>query len=242
MSTDEILGGLALVLVLAVSSQLVARRLRIPAIVVLLPAGFLAGAVTTDVQPDNLLGSLYQPFVTLAVGVILFEAGLRLSARDMLPGLGATVARLVSVGVVITWAGVALAAIVLFDGLDHSLDVLIGAVLVVSGPTVVLPLLAHIRPSGRPLAAQVGGRAGRSDRRAAGRAGAARGQVERPPRGDLGAGRAVSQPRHRRRGRRCRRRRAAGAAPRGAPKRTPLCGLGHADDGGGGGGRGRPAA
>ena len=67
----------------------------------------------------------------------------------MLPGLGATVARLVSVGVVITWAGIALAAIVLFDGLDHSLDVLIGAVLVVSGPTVVLPLLAHIRPSGR---------------------------------------------------------------------------------------------
>ena len=63
MSTDDILLGLGLVFVLAVSSQVLAHRLGLPAIVVLLPAGFVAGIATDDVHPDELLGSLYQPFV-----------------------------------------------------------------------------------------------------------------------------------------------------------------------------------
>src|SRR5690242_21934953 len=68
-TSDEILAGLGLVVILGVASQLVARRLRLPAIVVLLPVGFLAGIVTDDVHPDQLLGDLFQPFVSLAVGV-----------------------------------------------------------------------------------------------------------------------------------------------------------------------------
>jgi NhaP-type Na+/H+ or K+/H+ antiporter len=75
MSSNQILFGLGLVLVLAVGSQLFARLVRVPALVVLLPAGFLAGVATDDVHPDRLLGSLYQPFVSIAVGVILFEGG-----------------------------------------------------------------------------------------------------------------------------------------------------------------------
>ena len=61
MTSDEVLLGLGLVLTLAVSSQLVAGRLRLPAIVVLLPVGFVAGALTDEVHPDRLLGGLYQP-------------------------------------------------------------------------------------------------------------------------------------------------------------------------------------
>src|SRR5689334_13027162 len=76
LSADDILLGLGLVVVLAVASQLLARRLGLPAIVVLLPAGFVAGVATDAVDPDDLLGGLYQPFVSLAVGVILFEAGM----------------------------------------------------------------------------------------------------------------------------------------------------------------------
>src|SRR5436305_2017812 len=68
MSTDDVLLGLGLVIVLAVGSQLLAGRLRLPAIVVLLPVGFLAGIATDDVHPDALLGAVYQPFVSLAVG------------------------------------------------------------------------------------------------------------------------------------------------------------------------------
>jgi NhaP-type Na+/H+ or K+/H+ antiporter len=146
MSTNDILLGLGLVLVLAVSSQLVARRLKIPAIVLLLPVGFLAGIATEDVQPANLLGALYQPFVSVAVGIILFDAGLKLSFGEVAPGVRKVVARLVVGGVVVTWAGIAATVVLLFDDLAEDAALLIGAILVVSGPTVVLPLLTFIRP------------------------------------------------------------------------------------------------
>ncbi len=146
-STNDLLTGLGLVVVLAVGSQLVAGRLRLPAIVLLLPAGFVAGIATTDVHPDVLLGALYQPFVSVAVGVILFEAGLRLSFGDLHASLRGVVVRLVVIGVLVTWAGVAAASALLFDGLGSGVPLMLGAILVVSGPTVVLPLLAFVRPT-----------------------------------------------------------------------------------------------
>ena len=146
MSTNQILFGLGLVLVLAVGSQLLARVLRVPAIVILLPAGFLAGAATSDVHPDNLLGPLYQPFVSIAVGVIMFEAGLRLSLGEIVPGVRKAVVRLVAGGVLVTWLAIAAAVALLYDEVDRGVALLVGAILVVSGPTVVLPLLAFIRP------------------------------------------------------------------------------------------------
>src|SRR4051812_2487223 len=149
MSTDDVLLGLGLVIVLAVGSQLVAGRLRLPAIVVLLPVGFLAGSATDDVHPDALLGALYQPFVSLAVGLILFEAGLRLSVREIGNDVRRTVGLLVTVGVLVTWAGIWAATALLFDDLGDLVPLLIGAVLVVSGPTVVLPLLSFVRPAPR---------------------------------------------------------------------------------------------
>src|SRR4029453_19122105 len=115
MSTDDVLLGLGLVTVLAVGSQLLAGRARLPAIVVLLPAGFLAGIATDDIHPDALLGALYQPFVSLAVGVILFEAALRLSLREIALDVHKVVVRLLAVGVLVTWAGVALTVLLLFD-------------------------------------------------------------------------------------------------------------------------------
>ena len=87
-------------LALAVGSQLVGRlSCRLPAIVVLLPAGFLAGAATNDVHPQELLGALYQPFVSLAVGIVLFEAGLRLSFDEIAARVRGLVVRLIAVGV-----------------------------------------------------------------------------------------------------------------------------------------------
>ena len=147
LSSNDVLLGLGLVLALAVGSQLVGRWLSLPAIVVLLPAGFLAGAATNDVHPQELLGVLYQPFVSLAVGIVLFEAGLRLSFDEIAPRVRGLVVRLIAVGVAVTLAIVALTANVLFDGMDTGVAVLIGAILVVSGPTVVLPLLGFIRPA-----------------------------------------------------------------------------------------------
>jgi NhaP-type Na+/H+ or K+/H+ antiporter len=149
MTTDDVLLGLGLVIVLAVGSQLLAARARLPAIVVLLPVGFVAGILSDDVHPDALLGSLYQPFVSLAVGVILFEAGLRLSIVAIEREARGIVGRLVGVGIVVTGAAVTVATALLFDGLGDLVPLVVGAVLVVSGPTVVLPLLAFVRPAHR---------------------------------------------------------------------------------------------
>ena len=109
--------------------------------------------------------------MSLAVGIVLFEAGLRLSFDEIAPRVRGLVVRLIAVGVIVTLVIVALTADLLFDGMDTGVAVLIGAILVVSGPTVVLPLLGFIRPArGGAHAAQVGGRAGRpggrGDRRA----------------------------------------------------------------------------
>jgi NhaP-type Na+/H+ or K+/H+ antiporter len=149
VTTDQLLFGLGLVLVLAVGSQLLARVLNVPAIVVLLPAGFVAGIATDDVHPNQLLGDLYQPFVSIAVGVILFEAGLRLSLREVIPEVRKAVALLVAVGGLVTWLATAGAVLLLYDDVDRGVGFLVGAILVVSGPTVVLPLLAFIRPTHR---------------------------------------------------------------------------------------------
>ena len=149
MTTDDILLGLGLVIVLRSARSLLAAQLRMPAIVVLLPTGFLAGIATDDVHPDALLGGLYQPFVSLAVGIILFEAGLRLSLARSPRDVRAMVIRLIVVGSLVTWAGVARSPGAALDGLGNLVPLLIGAILVVSGPTVVLPLLAFVRRRGQ---------------------------------------------------------------------------------------------
>jgi NhaP-type Na+/H+ or K+/H+ antiporter len=148
LSTDQTLKGLGLVIVLALACRLVSGRVRLPAIVLLLPVGFAAGAATDDVHPDALLGNAYQPLVSLGVGLILFEAGLRLRLDEMRGRTRGVVERLVVVGPLVTGIGVALAVKVLF-GLGWGVSAVLGAILVVSGPTVVLPLLAFVRPTDR---------------------------------------------------------------------------------------------
>jgi NhaP-type Na+/H+ or K+/H+ antiporter len=148
LSTDEILTGLGLVVVLGLACRLVAHATRLPAIVLLLPAGFAAGALTDDVHPDALFGSAFQPLVTLGVGLILFEAGLRLRLRELHGGVRGVVLRLILIGTPLTALGVTLTCALVL-GLEWSVSIVLGAILVVSGPTVVLPLLAFVRPTDR---------------------------------------------------------------------------------------------
>ena len=148
MSTDQILAGVGLIVVLAVGSQVLASRLRIPALIILLPAGFIAGALTTDVNPQRLLGAAFQPLVSLAVAVILYDSGLALEWGNVTGRARRVVPRLVILGVPITMAfGAVLAAPLL--GMSAGAALMLGAILVVSGPTVVTPLLAFVRPSDR---------------------------------------------------------------------------------------------
>jgi NhaP-type Na+/H+ or K+/H+ antiporter len=148
MSTDQILLGVGLILVLAVGSQVVASRLRIPALILLLPAGFIAGALTTDVNPDRLLGAAFSPLVSLAVAVILYDSGLALQWGKVRGRARRVVPRLVIWGVPVTMAFAAVLAGPLL-GMSAGAALMLGAILVVSGPTVVGPLLAFVRPSER---------------------------------------------------------------------------------------------
>jgi NhaP-type Na+/H+ or K+/H+ antiporter len=145
VTSDQVLIGVGLTLALAVGSQLVARWLRIPALIILLPVGFIAGWATDDINPNNLFGASFQPLVSLAVAVILYDAGLGLDLAKLRGHTRRVVIRLLALGVPLTLVVAALVAQPLL-GMSHRSAVMIGAILVVSGPTVVGPLLAVVRP------------------------------------------------------------------------------------------------
>jgi NhaP-type Na+/H+ or K+/H+ antiporter len=148
MSSDQVLWGVGLIVVLAVGSQVLASRLRIPALIVLLPAGFTVGALTSDVDPQRLLGAAFQPLVSLAVAVILYDSGLALQWGKVTGRARRVVPLLVLWGVPLTMAfGAVLAGPLL--GMSAGAALMTGAILVVSGPTVVGPLLAFVRPPDR---------------------------------------------------------------------------------------------
>ncbi|MFF9328079.1 cation:proton antiporter [Streptomyces sp. NPDC014776] len=146
MSEDQILLGLALTVALAVGSQILAGRLRIPALIVLLPAGFTAGALTDVVHPDRLIGEDFSALVSLSVALILYDAGLGLDLRHLKGATRKAVIRLLLFQVALTWGAVLAMTPSLF-GVPAAVATMLGVILVVSGPTVVGPLLEHVRPS-----------------------------------------------------------------------------------------------
>jgi len=143
--TEDLIVGLAAVLVLGVGAQWISWRLRQPSILLLLVFGFVAGPLTGKLQPDDLFGDLLMPVVSLSVALILFEGGLSLDLREI-RGLRGVLTRIILVGGGITLGLTALAAHLLL-GLDKGLSLLLGAVLVVSGPTVIIPILRQVRPN-----------------------------------------------------------------------------------------------
>ena len=146
LSESRTLFELGLIGVLAAAAPLIGQVLRLPSILVLLALGFGAGAVDA-LDPDALLGqNLISGVVSVAVGIILFEAGLDLKLSKLTGAVAGVAGRLVTLGIVVTWAIGTVTAYLLFD-LSFEVALVLGAVLVVSGPTVVGPLLNFIRPS-----------------------------------------------------------------------------------------------
>jgi len=134
-------------IVLGIMAQWVAWRLRLPSILLLLMTGIIVGPLTGLLHVDEMMGDLLFPFVSGAVAIILFEGGMSLRLKDIRE-TGAVVRNLVTIGVLVTWIITAIGAYFLLD-LDVSISMLLGATLVVTGPTVIIPLLNQIRPSGR---------------------------------------------------------------------------------------------
>jgi len=137
---------LALILGAGMAAQWLAWRLQIPSIIALLLAGLVLGPVTGIIDPDDLLGGTLFPLVSLAVAVILFEGGLDLPPRE-LRNTGTVVRRLISVGAIVTFLVAWFGAREIFE-ISNEASLLLGAVLVVTGPTVIGPLLRFVRPTG----------------------------------------------------------------------------------------------
>lgn len=144
---EYLLLGLGSIVIAGIGAQWLAWRLKWPSIVILLALGFIAGPVTGLIKPDEVLGPLLLPLVSISVAIILFEGGLGLRICE-LKQIGKVVFSLVSFGVLINGVLIALSAHYIL-GLNFTISILLGAILVVTGPTVIIPLLRHIKPAGK---------------------------------------------------------------------------------------------
>ncbi len=140
--------AIAAIVALGAAAQWAAWRISLPAILPLLIVGFLVGPLLGWIDPATLIGQdILFPAVSLAVGLILFEGGLTLSLPEVRETRGVVI-RLVTIGAMITWLGATFAAWVLVD-LPLQLAFLFGGLIIVTGPTVIGPLLRIVRPSAR---------------------------------------------------------------------------------------------
>jgi NhaP-type Na+/H+ or K+/H+ antiporter len=147
---------LAGIIILGILAQWMAWRLKIPAILPLIIIGLIAGPLSTlyTVDASKIIepmwngekglfpgDSLYY-FVSLAISIILFEGGLTLK-RDEILNTGPVIGKLISVAVIITFVGGGVAAHYIF-GLTWKISLLFSALIIVTGPTVITPILRNI--------------------------------------------------------------------------------------------------
>jgi NhaP-type Na+/H+ or K+/H+ antiporter len=140
----------ALIGILGIGAQWIAWRTGWPAIALMLAAGVLAGPVTGLIVPERTFGELLEPMVSVAVALILFEGGLSLNFRELRKTEGA-VTRLMVIGIPLGWVLGTLACYYV-AGLVWPVAILFAGILVVTGPTVVIPLLRQSNVAPRPRA------------------------------------------------------------------------------------------
>ncbi len=140
---DTLLYVIAAIIVLGIAAQWLSWRLKLPAILALLVIGIVAGPVTNLLRPDEMFGDLLFPMVSLGVALVLFEGGLTLKLSD-LRGRGAAVSNLVSWGALLN-LGLIAAGSWLVAGFSMEMALLFAAVVIVTGPTVINPLLRTMR-------------------------------------------------------------------------------------------------
>jgi len=134
---------LALIAFVGIAAQWLAWRINLPAIALLLLAGLMAGPFTGFLDPAVDFGDLYRPLIALAVAIILFEGGMTLNFREI-NETSKAVRRIIVIGGPLVWAFGTLAAH-FAGGLSWQTSIILGALLVVTGPTVIMPLLRQAR-------------------------------------------------------------------------------------------------
>ncbi len=153
MATEPVTGldavlAFSLVGALGVGSQWLAWRLRLPAIVLMLAAGLIIGPATGVLDPGAQFGDMLSPMIAIAVAIILFEGGLTLNLRG-LSDAAVGVRRLVLIGAPLGWLASS-AALHYVAGLSWEGAAVFGGIMIVTGPTVIAPLLRQARLQKRP--------------------------------------------------------------------------------------------
>ncbi|QHJ70418.1 cation:proton antiporter [Planococcus halotolerans] len=139
-----------LIIFLGVISQWLAWAFRLPAIVLMSIAGLIVGPILGIIHPEESFGELFNPVISLAVAIILFEGSLNLNFKEI-RGFNKPVWRIVTFGAFIAWICGSLAAHYI-AGLSWAVAFVIGGLFIVTGPTVILPLLRQAKLKARPAA------------------------------------------------------------------------------------------
>lgn len=148
---------LASTIILGIAAQWAAWRLRLPAILPLILTGLVVGPISTLFTADGekLIQPIYDGtrglfpgkslfyFVSLSIGVILFEGGLTLR-RSEIRDVGPAILRLILVGSLVTFLGAGVAAKFIIPELSWSIALLFSALIIVTGPTVIAPILQNV--------------------------------------------------------------------------------------------------
>ena len=148
------MGELAGILVVGILAQWVAWKIKIPAILPLIIFGLLVGPFSTFITPDGhkfidttklFRSDIFFDFVALSVGIILFEGGMTLRFKEVKNHVS-TIRNLLIFGSIITLLGGAYAAHYILD-ISLTISFLFGALVIVTGPTVIRPILHNVKPS-----------------------------------------------------------------------------------------------
>ncbi len=148
---------LAGIIIFGILAQWVAWKFKIPAILPLILIGLLVGPVAATFLSEDgtkwiepiwngtkglFPGDGLYSFVSLAISIILFEGGLTLK-RNEIKNLGPVITKLITLGAAITFFAAGLAAHFIF-GLSWQISLLFSALIIVTGPTVITPILRNI--------------------------------------------------------------------------------------------------
>ncbi|SIN60113.1 NhaP-type Na+/H+ or K+/H+ antiporter [Parasphingorhabdus marina DSM 22363] len=144
---DSLMVKIALIGLLGIGAQWVAWRTGRPAIALMLIVGIIAGPVLGIIDPERDFGALQEPIIKLAVAVILFEGGLSLNFRELRQAGGA-VTMMVLIAGPIAWI-LGTAAAHYGAGLSWEISALLGGIMIVTGPTVIGPMLRTLRVPAR---------------------------------------------------------------------------------------------
>lgn len=144
----SLLFEIMLIGLLGIGSQWVAWRYRMPAIVVMSVTGLIIGPIFGWINPQEDFGDLYNPIISVAVAIILFEGSLNLRFKE-LSDLGKPVFRISTIGAFIAWILGSLTAHYI-AGLSWAVAFVIGGLFIVTGPTVIMPLLRQSKLKPRP--------------------------------------------------------------------------------------------